>query len=191
MTAAPAPVAALGFRTVEGFQAAWNLGPRLKVDGLYGSATKAAAALSTKRHAQGLGDISAHFSAREFACKCGGKLKDCQRTLILRDLLQSLEALRAAAGPIPIVCGYRCPEHNADVAGSASQSQHMWGAAADITTALTFARVRDLHVFAGIGYKARSRLVTHVDRRDLSGHNTTKGAVKAPTWWTYPEGASS
>jgi uncharacterized protein YcbK (DUF882 family) len=74
-----------------------------------------------------VGDLSAHFSTAEFACK------DCGRCSISGELIASLEILRSMAGDIPVIvdAGYRCPEHNAAV-GGVSKSQHLNGTAADI-----------------------------------------------------------
>jgi uncharacterized protein YcbK (DUF882 family) len=76
----------------------------------------------------------------------------------------SLELLRAIHGrPIRIVSGYRCPVHNAEVAG-APDSQHMYGAAADIPRGVcSFADARRAG-FRGIGL--RDGLPVHVDVRD-------------------------
>ena len=181
----PAQLTQLGFRSVAEFQRAWNLGPRLAADGVFGPATSAAATLSVTRRKNRLGDLSAHFSAAEFACHCGGRLPGCHLTVVLRDLLQSLEVLRAHTGPVRIVSGYRCPAYNRKVVG-ASESQHMWGGAADIPAAHSHQTITAMHVFAGVGWDASNGLVVHVDRRDVSGHDTTGGTVTAPTTWTYP-----
>jgi len=45
--------------------------------------------------------------------------------------------------------------------------------------------VANLRLFAGLGYSRSSHLVRHVDRRDISGVNTTRGTRKAPTSWVY------
>ena len=64
-----------------------------------------------------MGDISEHFSAREFSCpcfRCFGK----ERGRPSKKLLAVLEGLRALIGrPIHITSGYRCPQHNAEVGG--------------------------------------------------------------------------
>ena len=41
------------------------------------------------------------------------------------------------------------------------------------------------HWFAGIGFNAASDKVQHVDRRDISGVNPTKGSTSTPTTWKY------
>lgn len=175
---------ALGFRRIEDFQRAWNLGPALKPDGIIGPKTLLAVKESTARHHAGEGDISAHFSASEFSCKCGGKLTGCRKTLVRRELLDSLEKLRAHFEiTITIVSGYRCPKHNDQVKG-AEDSQHLHGTAADTEFNLNLAQVKGQRLFAGIGSKrSLPHRVTHVDRRDIiSGHDAT---VSNPDLWYY------
>jgi uncharacterized protein YcbK (DUF882 family) len=51
----------------------------------------------------------------------------------IRHLALRLQTIRdALKKPIIITSGYRSPEHNAQVAGSAKNSYHLWGMAADI-----------------------------------------------------------
>lgn len=70
--------------------------------------------------------VSAHFTLREFECRCCGCVKLDAR------LLAMLEELRAAWGrPLLLTSGYRCPRHNAAV-GGAPRSLHMAGRAADV-----------------------------------------------------------
>lgn len=71
--------------------------------------------------------ISAHFHAREFACKDG-----CKFILISKILVQILEGLRQRIGEeIYINSGYRTPAHNKAVGGE-RLSYHQYGMAADI-----------------------------------------------------------
>ena len=129
---------------------------------------------------------SAHFDFREFACKCGGRYAACRRIRVRRALLDSLEQYRAKAGghPVIVVSGYRCTAHNARV-GGVSNSQHLFGAAADIPGAVLVDHLVDEQLFAGIGYKGKTRLVLHVDRRDVSPVNTTNGSLEHPSRWSY------
>lgn len=78
-----------------------------------------------------MGDLSAHFSAAEFRCRCGRP--ECQaRVLPSPALIEALERLRARVGmPIRITSGLRCTEHNARC-GGAPRSFHMQGLAADL-----------------------------------------------------------
>lgn len=185
---------ALGFRRVAEFQRAWNLGAPLKVDGILGPITGAALATSIKRKGQGLGDLSAHFSAREFACKCGGREPGCLLTRAHRDLLRSLEEHRAEYHPggLVIVSGYRCPRRNMAV-GGAAMSQHLFGTAADLVPLVDKDKVLSDHRFAGVGYQGVTDKVRHVDRRDVHDAagvtpptvNTTSSSTARPAVWRY------
>ncbi len=191
MTDPTAALATLGWPTdtegVRQFQRAYHFirDAYLTVDGIIGPKTTAAIANSLARHKAGKGDISANFSAREFACRCGGKLPGCRRVKLTWELLHGLERLRAAmdtkqgsgfAG-LSIVSGYRCEAYNASIPGSASRSQHMSGTAADVPGVLTLAEVESLRWFRGIGYGAQGGKVTHVDVRPGSG--------SSPATWSY------
>ena len=82
---------------------------------------------------------SEHFSAQEVMCH-GASQGHCHCGVETADnvsprLLELLEQLRAnIGGPIELSCAYRCPAHNAATPGSASNSQHIYGTAADIQT---------------------------------------------------------
>jgi zinc D-Ala-D-Ala carboxypeptidase len=177
----PTEIRTMGFESTAAFQRAWALGPRLVADGIAGPVTLAAARTSAARRARGLGDLSAHFSAAEFRCHCGGKSAECAGVLVTRELLQALEVIRDAVDrSVQVVSGYRCPAHNRAV-GGAGDSQHMHGTAADLpaTLGLTVPKVRALHVARGIGSGARSGQVVHVDVR-------AGASALAPALWTYP-----
>ena len=65
-----------------------------------------------------MGDLSPHFSRKEFECRCCGRLKLDQR------LLEGLDTLRQLAGvPVIIHAGFRCPEPNQEV-GGVPHSEH-------------------------------------------------------------------
>ena len=68
--------------------------------------------------------LTEHFNAREFRCKCG-KSHDF---LISDELVSKLEQLYAAldCGKIIVNSGYRCPEHDKAVGGT-STGQHTKG----------------------------------------------------------------
>lgn len=73
-----------------------------------------------------MGDLSAHFSKSELACRCCGEL------IIDPALIDALERLRELAKkPIRICAGYRCLAHNQEV-GGVTDSEHIRGVAADI-----------------------------------------------------------
>jgi hypothetical protein len=186
MSTLPAAIAELGFTSVADFQAAWALGPRLDVDGLPGPHTLTAANISLVRRRNKQPDLSEHFSVSEFACHCRRTLQGCRGVLVLRDLLQSLELLRAHTGPLSVVSGYRCPRYNASLPNAAKDSQHQFGAAADIPTRWSKDQILGLHTFAGVGWEKATGHVVHVDRRDKSGHNPTHSKPATPATWTYP-----
>ena len=77
-----------------------------------------------------MGDLSEHFSRREFACSCGCGLDTPTHALIV-----ALEQLRSAAGrPVRVLSGLRCAAHNAKIGGNPA-SRHLTGEAADIACA--------------------------------------------------------
>lgn len=74
--------------------------------------------------------LSPHFSRREFTCRCG-----CGASDVSPELIVVLEHVRKHFDvPVVITSGQRCPTHNRKV-GGASQSQHLYGTAADIRLA--------------------------------------------------------
>lgn len=73
-----------------------------------------------------------YFKKSEFKCQCGGKYCNGYPADISPKLIDILEKLRTYFGkPITITSGLRCSKHNAEV-GGVSNSQHMYGKAADI-----------------------------------------------------------
>jgi uncharacterized protein YcbK (DUF882 family) len=73
-----------------------------------------------------MGDLSAHFSKAELACRCCGELQIDQK------LIDALEQLRSLVGTeVLIHDGYRCPAHNQEV-GGVTDSEHTRGLAADV-----------------------------------------------------------
>lgn len=73
--------------------------------------------------------VGSNFTSREFDCPCARD--SCQTTIVDSRLVEGLEALRRALGPLAINSGFRCSSHNAEVGGK-PDSQHLIGFAADI-----------------------------------------------------------
>lgn len=75
-----------------------------------------------------MGDLTEHFSRKEFECHCDN---DCGHIAADIELLKILEKVRVHFGkPVHVHCVNRCPDHNASV-GSKDTSQHIRGTAAD------------------------------------------------------------
>ena len=73
-----------------------------------------------------VGNLSAHFSKAEMACRCCGGLR------IEPLLIDALEQLRSlAATEVVVHDGYRCHAHNQEV-GGVTDSEHTRGMAADV-----------------------------------------------------------
>tara|TARA_R100001530_G_C4316299_1_gene154465 strand:- start:819 stop:1178 length:360 start_codon:yes stop_codon:yes gene_type:complete len=74
-----------------------------------------------------MGDLTKHFSAHEFACRCG-----CGKKVIDSQFLQLLEDSREGTFvPFVITSGVRCMSHNKAVGGK-EHSAHISGKAVDI-----------------------------------------------------------
>jgi uncharacterized protein YcbK (DUF882 family) len=119
--------------------------------------------------------LSAHFSRKEFECRCGCGFCDVDALLIA-----GLEALRATIHkPIIVLSGCRCGKHNA-AEGGASKSLHVSGRAADIrvkgmTARTLYAAARLIPEFKGYGVSDRGAFL-HVDVREHSAR------------WCYKDG---
>lgn len=72
-----------------------------------------------------MGDATKNFDWREFRCPC------CDRNSTSYSLIEAVQKIRDAVGPLRINSGYRCPAHNKEV-GGAPRSRHLIGTAADI-----------------------------------------------------------
>ena len=147
----------------------------LEVDGIAGPATRAAL-LDCVQNKDGRrpGMAAEFFAFSEFKSKGNGWIKVHPR------LLNRLDALRRATGPVHIVSGYRDPDHNRRV-GGASSSQHLYGTASDIG-AVPVDIARDCG-FSGIGIGDNGAV--HVDVRAEGPNNTSGARVGAPTVWYY------
>ena len=115
--------------------------------------------------------LSPHFNAREFRCKCG-KEHDFQ---IDDELITKLEALYAAlnCSKIIVTSGFRCVAHDKSVGGSGT-GQHTLGKAADtccygqdgqpISSKTVCCKAQDIG-FTGIANITAAYIYTHVDVR--------------------------
>lgn len=166
-------------RCIKNFQAAWNLGPALTVDGNCGPKTSAALLLSESRRRAGKGTASAHFSFLEVRCRCNGKYADCQRIWTKRRTLQMMEQYRAkSAQPLTVVSGCRCPSMNKAVGGSPT-SRHLEGLACDVPPRFSVSTVKSWQLATHIGYSPSLNKVVHIDLGD--GRTKANPAV-------YPDG---
>lgn len=148
---------------VQRFQRGYGLG----VDGVVGPATQAK--LNALESSDG---STAHFNFSEFHSKDGsgfnnGKVSATQVKANVRRLMYKLEAVRRKAGdrPIRINSGFRSINHNRNV-GGASNSQHMYGIAADIViSGLSVTSVMNHAKTSGFSGILRYPTFTHVDSR--------------------------
>ena len=124
-----------------------------------------------------MGDLSAHFSKSEFACKCGCGF-GTRKNDVSRDLILLLEQMRAEYGkPIVITSGCRCPEHNKQVGGVVG-SAHMRGTAADIHVAggANRRKLVDIAVMLGAAGIGVANGFVHVD---------CDHTLPRPSIWSY------
>lgn len=110
-----------------------------------------------------MGDISAHFSRHEFACRCG-----CGGDTVDAASLEALEAIRQHFdAPVKINSAYRCLTYNRTPAvGSNDNSQHPLGRAQDIV--VEGVPPNDVANYAeglGLGGVGRYATFTHIDTR--------------------------
>ena len=115
--------------------------------------------------------LSEHFNAKEFRCKCG----KAHEFYVSEELVQKLEALRSAlsCSHIDISSGFRCVSHDKAVGGSGT-GQHTKGNAADIccydqngdiiSSKIVCCTAQDIG-FKGIANINQAHTYTHVDMR--------------------------
>lgn len=166
---------------VFGFQAGFSFWD-LDADGVAGPETRKAI-----QHviANG-GRCGKYFNFSEFACK------HCGRCRISAFHVRQLDLMREEVGPITIISGTRCEEHNAAV-GGARNSQHRpypgnrgISMASDIPGIVTRAWLKAKKWFSGIGYvPSEGDIVVHVDSRGDGPNNTTGGTRSNSTDWAY------
>lgn len=115
-----------------------------------------------------MGDVSEHFSRREF--ECHGFMRPGHvdhATPIDPELLVLLEKIRAHHGePLFVVSGHRCAWWN-HIVGGAGGSTHMMGEAADIAPRIITKVRAQVLGSRGTGYRTigRTRWAIHVDVR--------------------------
>ena len=132
-----------------------------------------------------MGDLSAHFSKKEFACKCG-----CGFDQVKPELISKLEKFRELCGnkPMTVGSGCRCEKHNKKVGGAQKKydkngklisegSQHMYGTAADIylvpgLNTDQMAKIAEQVGFDGIG---KYKWGVHVDVRGYKARWDKRG----------------
>ena len=78
-----------------------------------------------------------HFSITEFECHCNGKYCTGYPEYLSVKLLQNMEKVRVKFGVTNVTSGMRCKRWNRKQAGSASNSRHTQGKAADIVGTFT------------------------------------------------------
>lgn len=144
----------------------------LVVDGIAGRMTQQALVDCIDNHGKKCGEF---FLFSEFASKGNGWIKVHPR------LLNKLDEARRRTGPVSVISGYRDPSHNRKV-GGASNSQHVYGTAADIRPGIPRALAVELG-FSGIGLSGDTAV--HVDVRGEGPNNTTGGSPGDPTIWHY------
>lgn len=147
--AGPQTTAALKY-----FQQAYcGPGGWVAVDGVFGPRTQEALQWTAANNS-----LVTYFSIQEVDCN------HCGCAYVTRESLGKLFKLREIVGrPLPIVAGYRCPVHNAQIKGAAPNSEHKNGRAFDIARSahVTIAQARAAG-FGGVGGPGGD-LVTHVD----------------------------
>jgi uncharacterized protein YcbK (DUF882 family) len=105
-----------------------------------------------------VGDLSAHFSRREFACRHCGLVVGPSR-----ELLVVLEHIRGViGGPLVVISGTRCKAHN-DRVGGARRSRHLAGDAADLRRGVVPLELAKAAGAVGIG--TSGPWAVHVDTR--------------------------
>ena len=149
-------------QAIKDFQAGWNLGAALSVDGSLGPKTSAALRLSEARRRAGRTTASANYSFRTVRCRCDGKYASCRRIFQKRKAFQMMEKFRTHAGNYSVVSACRCPSRNKAIGGSPT-SRHVSGLACDVPAVYSVAKVKSWKLATHIGYGSVSKKVKHID----------------------------
>lgn len=138
--------------------------------------------------------LSSHFNAKEFKCKCG-KEHDFQLSEELVDKLEKLYS-KLNCSKIIVTSGYRCAEHDKNVGGSGT-GQHTKGTAADICcygqdgqpiSSKTVCCIAQDIGFSGIANITAAYIYTHVDVRTGSkwyGDETKGNSSVTSDFYSY------
>lgn len=149
---------------IKNFQAGWNLGVALIVDGKKGPKTDAALLLSESRRRAGKPTASANFGFLEVRCRCDGKYSSCQRIFMKRSAFQMMECYRAKSGrPLTVVSACRCASHNKAIGSKDPSSRHISGLACDVRALYSPKTVKSWRVAKQIGYSPSLNRVVHID----------------------------
>lgn len=150
-------------RAVERFQRAYGLGP----DGVVGPNTQRALNALEGSDGSTTNFAWSEFHSRDGSGFSGGKVSASVVRENVRRSMYKLEAVRKKAGnrAIRINSGFRSIRHNSNV-GGASNSQHMYGIAADIViSGLSVTSMMNHAKTSGFSGILRYSSFTHVDSR--------------------------
>lgn len=124
------------------------------------------------RHLRNVKKYAPNFKPEEFRCGCGGKYCSGYPTRMKVKELKNVQAIRDKFGPVIVTSGLRCPQYNARLSGSSSQSLHMSGYAADIVIkpltdtlggrkkVIKYAKkLKNFHYAYGNGYNSNGKAV--------------------------------
>lgn len=111
--------------------------------------------------------LSPHFSTKEMNCRCD--FPSCQEQRISITLINQLEQVRNAVGPITITSAYRCPEkqqqlRDSGIETAVGKSSHELGNAVDMKCGKMWRLEEECDkVFKAMGV---ANSFIHVDTRD-------------------------
>lgn len=97
------------------------------IDGIYGKNTNI-----LLQNAYSVHTCCTNFKLEELKCKCGGKYCTGYPAVLDEQLLKNLQSVRDKFGATVVPSCLRCKTYNSKLAGSAKNSRHLKGKAADI-----------------------------------------------------------